>query len=149
MHDTFVRIWTNAASYRPDKGQPMTWMISIARYRAFDLKRSSRAERLVADGEDRIAEAQSDAPDPLATAERETESRALHRCLEQLSEAQQRSVRLAYLNGYTHEQIAVATQSPLGTVKSWVRRGLIALKSCLEQQALPQTRPRPEQGPLR
>ena len=132
LQDTFVRIWMNAGSYRPGKGQPLTWMISIARYRALDLYRRGRAEGLVADGEDYIAAAESAEPSPVAAAELATDSRALRHCLNQLSVEQQRSVRLAYLDGCTHEQIAMATKAPLGTVKSWVRRGLLALRSCLE-----------------
>ena len=133
LHDTFVRIWMNAASYRSGKGEPLTWMISIARNRALDLYRRARAERLVADGDDYIAAAESTDTGPSAAAELATDSRVLRHCLEQLTAEQQRSIRLAYLDGCTHEQIAVATNAPLGTVKSWVRRGLLALRSCLER----------------
>ncbi|MEO7387363.1 MAG: sigma-70 family RNA polymerase sigma factor [Gammaproteobacteria bacterium] len=136
LQDTFVRIWMNAGTYRPGRGQPLTWMISIARYRAVDLYRRSRAEGLVADSEDELAAAESTEPGPVALTELAHDSRALHHCLDQLSADQQRSIRLAYMTGYTHEQIAVVTKAPLGTVKSWVRRGLLALKSCLDRPTM-------------
>jgi RNA polymerase sigma-70 factor (ECF subfamily) len=132
MHDTWIRIWTKAGTYRPERGDALGWMISIARYRALDLQRSARAARLVDDGDERIAALATGEPGPAAAAELATDSRALRACLERLSPEQQRSVGLAFLDGYTHEQIAAATGSPLGTVKSWVRRGLQALRHCLD-----------------
>lgn len=133
LHDAYIRIWQNAASYRPEKGQPMTWMISIARYRALDLLRGTRTQRLVDDGDDVIATLQTEEPGPLAAAALSLDGRALRACLEQLTDGQQKSIRLAYLRGYTHEQIAASLPAPIGTVKSWVRRGLQALKACLER----------------
>jgi RNA polymerase sigma-70 factor, ECF subfamily len=133
LHDVFIRIWQNAGTYRPQKGQPMTWMMSIARYRALDLLRGARAERLVDDGDLQLAGIQTLEPGPMAAAEQSAEVRALRACLEKLTDGQQRSIRLAYLSGYTHEQIAATLTTPLGTVKSWVRRGLQSLKVCLER----------------
>ena len=132
LHDVFIRIWENAATYRPQKGQPMTWMMSIARYRALDLLRGARSQRLVADGDDQLAGIETQDIGPQEAAEQSADGRALRACLERLTDGQQKSIRLAYLSGYTHEQIAATLPAPLGTVKSWVRRGLQSLKVCLE-----------------
>jgi RNA polymerase sigma-70 factor (ECF subfamily) len=134
LHDTWVRIWTHASAYRSEKGSPVTWMISIARHRALDLLRSGKAERLAPDGDELLAGLPGDdGDDPAALAERSSDAVALAACLGQLSADQQRSVRLAFVGGLTHEQIAARTAAPLGTVKSWVRRGLLALRGCLER----------------
>ncbi|HEV2212153.1 MAG TPA: sigma factor-like helix-turn-helix DNA-binding protein, partial [Gammaproteobacteria bacterium] len=60
------------------------------------------------------------------------EERALEECMQRLNDGQQASLRLAYVDGCTHEEIATRLQSPIGTIKSWVRRGLESLKRCLE-----------------
>lgn len=133
LHDVFIRIWQNAASYQPRKGAPLAWMISIARYRALDLLRGRLTRRTADAGDDLIADIASPEPGPLAITELAVDGRALRACLEQLSAGQQKSIRLAYLSGYTHEQIAISLESPVGTVKSWVRRGLAALRNCLDR----------------
>ena len=65
------------------------------------------------------------------TADNSAEQRALAQCLERLEEQRRQSVLLAFVDGYSHEQVAAQLGAPLGTVKSWIRRGLIALKECL------------------
>ena len=63
----------------------------------------------------------------------ERRSRSLRDCLEVLSEDQQQAIVLAYYRGLTHEELAHYLNKPLGTVKSWLRRGLLKLKDCLER----------------
>lgn len=132
LQDAFISVWRNAGSYTAQKGTPMTWLVSICRYRALDmLRREQRAVPLEnADGEDELnmLADDSEAGELISHAE----ARALKRCLDQLSNNQRHSLKLAYFDGCSHEEIALTLDSPIGTVKSWVRRGLQGLKHCLE-----------------
>ena len=83
------------------------------------------------DGE-RIEAAASDAPGPLAQLESGAEAGALRRCLEGLEAKQRQAIALAYYDGLSHTELAHHLREPLGTVKTWVRRGLLRLKSCLD-----------------
>lgn len=135
LQDGFLSMWRNAASYTAEKGSPMTWMVSICRYRALDMLRRERREVPLERGGDNDEEAELEAPngDPEASEVlSHAEARALKRCLGQLNESQRHSLKLAYFDGCTHEEIARILRSPIGTVKSWVRRSLQSLKRCLE-----------------
>ena len=129
LQDVYVSIWRNAKEYRASKGAVFTWMTSIARYRAIDIKRSRRHEVSFADPVDYVRE---DLDVDLANAAgRDADVERLKRCLGQLGLMQRNAVCLAYMNGLKHDECATALGSPLGTVKSWVRRGLDSLKGCL------------------
>ncbi len=134
LQDALLSVWRNAGSYSADKGTPMTWLLSICRYRALDTLRRGRREvpfePAMDDGEDGAA----GIPDESADAEliSKAEERALDECMGRLNDGQRASIRLAYFDGCTHEEIAANLKSPVGTVKSWVRRGLESLKRCLE-----------------
>ena len=135
LQDAFLSVWRNAASYTAQKGTPMTWLVSIYRYRALDMLRSMRREVHLDPSEETEASTEFDAmEDESQTGDflSHAEARALKRCLDELSKSQRHSLKLAYFDGCTHEEIASALQAPLGTVKSWVRRGLQGLKRCLE-----------------
>lgn len=132
LQETYVRIWQGAGKYRPHRGQPLTWMISIARYRAIDLRRAARPEIPFDESTHGTASAGA-AVDPAMDAMRNEDIQALNECMEELAIDQRRSVQLAFLNGYTHVEIARELGTPLGTVKSWIRRGMQALKECLQQ----------------
>ena len=133
LQEVFLSIWRNAASYRPGRGSPMAWLASIARNRALDVRRSLTAEPLSSEPMTQFEETiAGEGNDP----ERETglavESQRLDNCMRQLTPEQDRAIRLAFINGLSYPEIASHIQTPLGTVKSWIRRGLQALKSCLE-----------------
>jgi RNA polymerase sigma-70 factor, ECF subfamily len=128
LQDVFVTIWQRAGQFRPERGRAMAWLISIARYRAIDLLRRERlAPALVAEPAEAAAAAEG-APEegwlPGAT--------LLERCLELLTQQQRHCLELAFVGGNSHEDIAGLIGSPLGTVKSWIRRGLRTLRTCLE-----------------
>lgn len=133
LQDCYLRIWNKADSYAEERGHPLAWMMTIARYRALDLVRAHR-EHSSAD-EDVLpmdldwADA-SNAPDNRA--ETDEHMHRLNDCLIELSDEQRKAVMLAYYEGYTHPELAEHMGSPLGTVKSWVRRGLQRLRECLE-----------------
>jgi len=145
LQDVYVRIWKAAGQYRAGAGSPMAWMCASARYRAIDHLRAAgvRPEVPVADlpavpGADagdadpthRLADP---APGPALAVEARADARAVQGCLGTLQPSQQQSLSLAYYQGLTHGEIAAHLGAPLGSVKTWVRRGLIALKACLER----------------
>lgn len=133
LQDALLSVWRNARSYTAEKGAPMTWLLSICRYRALDsLRRTRREVSLDLGGDD--DDGPTEIVDESASADfvSKAEERALEDCMQRLSDGQRKSLRLAYVDGYTHEEIAASLKSPVGTVKSWVRRGLESLKRCLE-----------------
>ena len=134
LQDGYVKIWNNAGDYRPEKGSPVTWMGSIMRNRAIDLLRRRRSNPVVAVEQDEIgafADERALPPD-LAVAGDQNRS-ALLACMDQLTESQKQAIGLAYYRGLTHEELAQHLDTPLGTVKSWLRRGLLKLRDCLER----------------
>jgi len=132
LQDVFVSIWQRAGQFSATRGRPMAWMMSIARYRAIDLLRHERhVPALIPDLPERLA----------AQPETESEERSpawlppsglLEHCLNLLTERQKHCLELAFVGGNSHEDISRLTGSPLGTVKSWIRRGLQSLRQCLE-----------------
>lgn len=134
LQDCYVKIWQKADTYAPEKGAPLTWLMTVARYRALDLLRMKRPEvEMPEENEAAPLTFEDESEDPLARAEEQEGMFALRKCMKGLQDEQQRSVLLAYYEGYTHQELAVAMKAPLGTVKSWVRRGLQKLRECLEQ----------------
>ena len=133
LQECYVSIWTHAPDYRPALAAPMTWMTSIVRNRCLDWLRRPRPE--VADEDGAVLEStESDNPGPLAELERAKDAQALARCLQGLEAKQRQAIALAFYDGLSHSELAGHLREPLGTVKTWVRRGLLRLKSCLELQ---------------
>lgn len=129
LQDVMVRVWQRADQYVAYRGRAMTWLSSIARYRAIDLLRAQRTHTSI---DDAPAEALANDDDFADATLSQRLRNALGDCLGRLNREQQRCIALAYVNGYSQDQIATAIGSPLGTVKSWMRRGLASLKRCLE-----------------
>lgn len=131
LQDVFVSIWQRAGQFRAARGRPMAWMMSIARYRAIDLLRHERSAPLLVPDLPERAEAAPDSKDE-AAAPWMPAGGLLERCLELLTEQQRHCLELAFVGGNSHEDISRLTGNPLGTVKSWIRRGLQSLRQCLE-----------------
>ena len=131
LQECFVRIWRRADQFDAYRGRALGWLVSIARYHAIDLVRSGRTVVALSD---QMAERIDDpaAAMRVETAESTLTDAALQRCLGQLTDEQRRSVILAYSHGLSHDEIARRLASPLGTVKSWVRRGLQSLRRCMQ-----------------
>ena len=130
LQECYVSIWTHAPDYRPGLAAPMTWMTSIVRNRCLDWLRRPRLE--VPDEEGAIAEStESDGPGPLAELERAKDAQAVARCMKGLEARQRQAIALAFYDGLSHSELAQHLREPLGTVKTWVRRGLMKLKDCL------------------
>jgi RNA polymerase sigma-70 factor (ECF subfamily) len=145
LQEVYVNIWRSAQSFNPALSQPSTWLNSIARNRAIDsLRRRQTSLQTVssvvmdADDEetDMLNALPSDAPGPLDLLEQASEAMALHDCMAQLNKDQRQSLALAYYQGLSHSEVAEQLRQPLGTVKSWVRRGLQGLKNCLERASM-------------
>ena len=131
LQESFVNIWNHAADYAAAKSQPLTWMTSIVRNRALDWLRRPRHEQTSADYDAMVETLQDDGVGPLEQLTRSAEARALARCLRELEGAQRQSIALAFQHGMSHSELAAHLKQPLGTVKTWIRRGLERLKGCL------------------
>jgi len=138
LQDAFITIWRIAVDYRGTLSPPMAWMGLIVRSRALDFLRRRAAERdtqtqsLDDDMADTLA---GDMPDPVNTALASEQAWALKQCLEQLENKQREVVSLAYLRDLSHGELAAQLRLPLGTVKTWIRRGLAQLRLCMARFA--------------
>lgn len=131
LQECYVSIWAHAPGYQAALAAPMTWMTSIVRNRCLDWLRRPSAETPDEDGA--IAErSPSPDPGPLEALERVKGAQALTRCLGVLEAQQRQAIALAFYDGLSHADIARHLRAPLGTVKTWVRRGLLRLKGCLD-----------------
>jgi RNA polymerase sigma factor (sigma-70 family) len=145
LQEVYVNVWRSAQSFNPALSQARTWLNSVARNRAIDSLRRRQSEpqtisRFQAgpdeDDTDMLQDIAADTPGPLDLLEQASDARALTTCMKDLSGEQQHSLALAYYQGLTHAEVAEQLGHPLGTVKSWVRRGLQSLKTCLERASL-------------
>lgn len=133
LQDCFLKVWQKAETYAPEKGAPLTWLMTVARYRALDLLRVKRPEvEMPEEGEEQSLSFADEAQSPEDGAIETEGMGRLNNCMKGLQEEQRQSVLLAYYEGYTHHELAERLNAPLGTVKSWVRRGLSRLRECLE-----------------
>jgi RNA polymerase sigma-70 factor (ECF subfamily) len=143
LQEVYVSVWKSAAGFDAARSQPLTWLTHIARNRAIDsLRRSAAQPRTESlhggseDDDDNLADrVASDSPGPLDLLGQASDARELSQCMDRLSPPQRQSVALAFFAGLSHAEVAAQLQEPLGTVKSWVRRALTTLKSCLERSA--------------
>lgn len=131
LQDAFVRIWHHASEYHSDRGSPMSWMMTIARYRTLDLMRARKVRQTA--GDEALNHVEDERAGPLDASMQMDGSAALTGCLDELSSVQRDSILLSYYRGFTHEELSMALSTPIGTVKSWIRRGLLVLKRCLER----------------
>jgi RNA polymerase sigma-70 factor (ECF subfamily) len=127
--EVFLEVWRKAARYDRALGTPRTWVMTIAHRRAVDAVRRSESQK----GRDnRGASAEVVHDEPGEAIIRDEEHGAVRGCLETLTELQLESVRLAYFNGYTYNEVAALLDKPLPTIKTRMRDGLIRLRDCLE-----------------
>lgn len=127
LQEGFIKIWSKAGDYRADRGAPMSWMTRIMRNQAIDgLRRRP-------DWQSDEAQAERESgDDPLADLLNVDLDRLLQECMEALERPQREAIAMAYYAGYTHQELSLKLGNPLGTVKSWVRRGLARLKRCMD-----------------
>jgi RNA polymerase sigma-70 factor (ECF subfamily) len=125
LQEVYVRIWERAVQFEAHRGRALAWMVTIARYCAIDLM---RRERVTLVGDDALAEV---ADESGAEAGAFDKPDHFDECIGQLPEHTRRCLTLAFVEGRSHDEIARLTTNPLGSVKSWIRRGLLSLKHCL------------------
>jgi RNA polymerase sigma-70 factor (ECF subfamily) len=133
LQEAFVNIWNHAAGYNSTKSAPMTWMTAIVRNRALDWLRRPREVEIDEEHEELMASIADESPGPEELLRRSLEAGALAECMKVLTEQQQRSITLAFFHGLSHGELADQMRKPLGTVKTWIRRGLDRLKGCLDE----------------
>ncbi|SCX14247.1 Sigma-K factor [Agrobacterium sp. DSM 25558] len=131
VQEAFIRIWKNASQYAPERGSARGWIYAIVRNRALNMLRDGKREDLVADDRlDTLQEAQH-VEHIMTSWHRLDQSSRLRDCLSTLDETRRRGILMAYVGGYTHGEIAGRLKVPLGTTKSWIRRGLSSLRECM------------------
>jgi RNA polymerase sigma-70 factor (ECF subfamily) len=138
LQESFLTIWRAAGDYRSTLSPPMAWMGLIVRSRSLDLLRRRTADRaqLTQEFDDVMAETfESDAANPMDSADASEQAWALHQCLSRLEGKQREVLSLAYLRELSHGELAEQLKLPLGTVKTWIRRGLEKLRICMQQWA--------------
>jgi RNA polymerase sigma-70 factor, ECF subfamily len=134
LQEAFLQIWTNAASYRPHLAKPLTWMASITRYRALDRldHERRRHDKLVSDTDTTVLAEELSRSEPDEQLAGYQLKFQLNECLATLSANIKESVELAYLQGYSRDEIAAKFNTSVNTVKSWLHRGAERLRLCLE-----------------
>ena len=131
LQEGYVRIWHHAANYRANASAPMTWMTAIMRNAALDVVRQKSPEQGLAEDEDFDMFAANTAS-PAEQLNTNKAAQALENCLQQLPATQRQSIVLAFYHGLSHSELATHLAMPIGTIKTWTRRGMERLKNCLE-----------------
>ncbi len=128
LQDVFIKVWQRAEGYRPDAASPMTWLITIARNNAIDRLRARRP------GHTDIDEAfdlEDSGMSPEQSAINTDDGNRIDECMGQLKPERAEAVRRAYVEGESYNELADRLGVPLNTVRTWLRRSLLALRDCL------------------
>ncbi len=138
LQEGFLNIWRIAGDYKSSLSPPMAWMALVVRSRGLDFLRRRASDR--ADVMQELDEVISDtvagnSPNPLDTTLASEQAWALHQCLGKLENKQREVVSLAYLRDMSHNELSEQLKLPLGTVKTWIRRGLEQLRTCMARLA--------------
>ena len=138
LQEAFINIWRIAGDYKASLSPPMAWMALVVRSRGLDFLRrraSDRADKMQ-ELDDIISDTiEGDSPNPMDAAMASEQARVLHQCMGQLNNKQREVVSLAYLRDLSHGELAEQLKLPLGTVKTWIRRGLEQLRGCMAKLA--------------
>jgi len=138
LQEAFLTIWRVAADYKATLSPPMAWMGLIVRSRGLDFLRRRASDRadLMQELDDVLSDTVAgDSPNPMDTTQASEQAWALHQCLGRLEQKQREVVSLAYLRDLSHSELAEQLKLPLGTVKTWIRRGLEQLRGCMARFA--------------
>jgi RNA polymerase sigma factor (sigma-70 family) len=138
LQEAFLTVWRSASDYRASLSPPLAWLGLIVRSRGLDLLRRRAADRshLTQELDEVLADTlEGDTPNPLDTALASEQAWALHQCLGRLECKQREVVSLAYVRDLSHSELAEQLRLPLGTVKTWIRRGLDQLRICMARFA--------------
>jgi RNA polymerase sigma-70 factor (ECF subfamily) len=129
LQDVYLKVWKRAGRYDPARASPITWLATIARNTAIDWRRANGTVMLEADSAAATIADERLRADQLL--ERAGTHGRIHHCLGTLEEKQAQSIRAAFLDGLTYAELAERMRTPLGTIKSWIRRGLLRLRECI------------------
>lgn len=132
LQEVFANVWRKAIQFDPARASGVTWLTMMARNKAIDHLRASRNSRQSLPIEN-AEDIPGTAPDAQAAAEAAIEGHRLDICLDELEAPRRQLIRTAFFEGSTYEELARRSGTPLGTVKSWIRRSLAKLKTCLER----------------
>jgi len=136
LQEAFVSIWHHAASYDASRSQPFTWLNTIVRNRCLDWlrRRELQTVQLTTDeNEGSSSELRADDPTPEEMLLKGADAHAVRECVDELDAGPRQAIALAFYQGMSHAELAAHLRQPLGTVKSWVRRGLEKLRRCLDR----------------
>ena len=129
LQDIYLKVWRRAGRYDATRASPITWLATIARNTAIDWRRAHNGPAMM--GDDALATIADDRAGADVMAE-DAETRArIFTCIDTLEEKRATAIRAAFFDGLSYPQLADRMAVPLGTMKSWIRRGLIELKACL------------------
>ncbi len=130
LQDVYLSVWRRAGTFDQGRSSPITWLAALTRNRAIDRLRTNitRLRETELDG----VEPPDPSPSALSGIEANEELQRLERCLSALEPAQRQAVRTAFFEGITYDAVAQRMNVPLGTMKGWIRRSLMSLRTCLE-----------------
>jgi RNA polymerase sigma-70 factor (ECF subfamily) len=131
LQEVFTAVWRKAAQFDPGKASAISWLSMVARNKAIDRLRALPM-RSALTTLDTATELADPGASPAQQAEALTDRDRLARCLEELEPRRRALIREAFFGGFTYEELATRVQAPLGSIKSWIRRGLVQLRTCLE-----------------
>ncbi len=130
LQEIYVLVWEKAGKFDADKASAITWLSVLARNKAIDrLRRRSVADAAL----DSAAEVEDDSPSAFEVVGEKQDVARLANCLDELDERARQMIRAAFLDGASYPELAERESVPLGTMKSWIRRGLQRLRGCLER----------------
>jgi RNA polymerase sigma factor (sigma-70 family) len=132
LQDVYVSVWRRSGSFDASRASPVTWLATLARNRAIDRLRVARRSRSAEPVEAALEIADS-RPDALAVLAAGEDRQRLMACIGELEGRTEQAIRAAFFGGLTYSELAARMDVPLGTMKSWIRRGLMKLKDCLER----------------
>lgn len=138
LQDAYLHIWRVAESYRVSLSPPLAWMGVIVRSRALDFLRRRQSERLhtAQPLEGAVSDTvPAEGDSPMDTAQASEQAWALHECLRKLEPKQRELLGLAYFRDLSHSDLAAQLKLPIGTVKTWIRRGIEQLRGCMARYA--------------
>lgn len=128
MQEAYVKIWTHAHRFEVTGHSPMSWLITIARNTAVDRRRARRDHDTLDDHEMHL---RAPLAGPEATAIARSDMGRIKRCLEELDADRRAALQGAYLDGQSYQDLATRFDVPLNTMRTWLRRGLMALRECM------------------
>ncbi len=133
VQDVFLQLWRNAHRYQAARGPLEPWLFTLARNRALDHMRLKREKQRRREETLDLQPLACAVPNPEYIVDRERRAARVRALMQSLPQQQQRAIELAFFEGMTHSEIAAALREPLGTVKSWIRTGLLRLREGLQE----------------